>query len=173
MRLIVENPETSEKREIEVVGLEQEQFQNLQTLHYPSETNPEQSVKRKLENLDFPADKKAQLWEKISVYGQATMRLGTQVISIGRRIFDSILYIIRSYPKTSAGLAVGAVLAALVGLIPIIGWLLGPLAAVIFPLIGGIQGYKEDIADKNFKRRIDEAMKKTIDEELQIYKPLK
>lgn len=177
MKLIVENPETNEKREIEVENLEQSQFKNLETLHYPSEMNPDQAVKRKLENLDISADQKALLWEKIKIYAQAVLRVGKQIIFIGRKIFDSILYVIKSFPQTAAGLAVGAVLSALIATIPVIGWLIGGLASVILPLVGGFIGLKEDIADKKFKRLIfeainDNAVKKTIEQEVNMYEPL-
>lgn len=177
MKLIVENPETNEKREVEVVGLERAQFKNLETLHYPDVENPEQAVKRKLENLDISADQKIQLWEKIKIYAQAVFRVGTQIISIGRKIFDSVLFIIRSYPNTAAGVAVGAVLSVLVGAIPIIGWLLGGLASVILPLIGGILGYRDDLSVKAYRRRFLEetnnsAMKETIEQEMQSYDSL-
>ena len=177
MKLIVENPETNEKREVDVVGLETAQFKDLETLHYPTEENPEQAVKRKLENLDISADQKMQLWEKIKVYAQAVFRVGKQLISIGRKIFDSVLYIIRTYPNTAAGLAVGAVLSALIGAIPIIGWLLNGLASVILPLIGGILGYRSDRSVKGYKKQFldatsNSAMKETIEKEIQNYDSL-
>ena len=177
MKLIVENPETNEKREIEVANLEQSQFRNLETLHYPSEMNPDQAVKRKLENLDVSADQKAQLWEKIKIYAQAVLRVGKQIIFIGRKIFDSILYVIRSFPQTAAGLAVGAVLSALIAAIPVVGWLIGGLASVILPLIGGFIGLREDIADKKFKRLIfeainNDAVEKAVEQEVEIYESL-
>ena len=177
MKLIIENPETNEKREVEVVNLDSDSFKNLETLHYPNEMNPEQAVIRSLENLNISADQKLELWEKIKIYAQAVLRVGKHIISIGKKIFDSVLYIIRLYPNTAAGLAVGAVLAALVVAIPVIGWLIGGLVSVVFPLIGGILGFKDDLSDKQFNRRIrvginDKLMEKAIDNEAQTYIPL-
>lgn len=177
MKLIVENPETSEKREVEVPNLDRDSFTDLETLHYPTEKNPERAVIRNLQNLNISADKKAQLEEKIKIYAQAVLRTSRHIISIGKKIFDSILYIIRLYPNTTAGLVVGAFLASLVSAIPLFGAIIGGLAMVVLPLIGGLSGFKEDLSNNNLIRRFrlevnDTLVGNTIDKEVQTYKPL-
>ena len=126
---------------------------------------------------DISADQKAKFWKKLQIFAQATIRVGNKVFRIGRKIFDFILHLVKLYPNLAIGLAFGAVIAALVSAIPVIGFLFGGLAKIIIPLIGGILGFKEDLAERAFKRRVldvinDQSVEQTIEKEVQNFEPL-
>lgn len=177
MKVIAEDPETKEKIEAEVDGLEQDDLKFLETFHFPENKNPESAVRRYIEKQDISADQKAKFWKKLQIFAQATIRVGNKVLRIGRKIFDFILHLVKLYPNLTIGLAFGAVIAALVSAIPVIGFLFGGLAKIIIPLIGGILGFKEDLAERAFKRRVldvinDQSVEQTIEKEVQNFEPL-
>ena len=177
MKIIAENPETKEKLEAEVVDLKQDDLKFLETFHFPDNKNPESAVRKYVESQDISADQKAKFWKMLQKFARATMRVGNQVFRIGRKVFDFILHLVKLYPNLVIGLAFGAVIAALVSAIPIIGFLFGGLAKIIIPLIGGILGFKEDLAERAFKRRVldvinDQSVEQTIEKEVQNFEPL-
>ena len=177
MKVIAEDPETKEKIEAEVDGLQQDDLKFLETFHFPENKNPESAVRRYIEKQDISADQKAKFWKKLQTFAQATIRIGNKIFRIGRKIFDFILHLVKLYPNLAIGLAFGAVIAALVSAIPVIGFLFGGLAKIIIPLIGGILGFKEDLAERAFKRRVldvinDQSVEQTIEKEVQNFEPL-
>ena len=177
MKIVAENPETKEKLEAEVVDLKQDDLKFLETFHFPDNKNPESAVRRYVESQDISADQKAKFWKMLQKFARATMRVGNQVFRIGRKVFDFILHLVKLYPNLVIGLAFGAVIAALVSAIPIIGFLFGGLAKIIIPLIGGILGFKEDLAERAFKRRVldvinDQSVEQTIKKEVQNFESL-
>ena len=177
MKIIAENPETKEKIEAEVVDLKQDDLKFLETFHFPDNKAPESAVRKYIENQDISADQKAKFWKMLQKFARATLRVGNQVFRIGRKVFDFILHLVKLYPNLVIGLAFGAVIAALVSAIPVIGFLFGGLAKIIIPLIGGILGFKEDLAERAFKRRVldvinDQSVEQTIEKEVQNFEPL-
>lgn len=177
MKIIAEDPETKEKLEAEVVDLQQDDLKFLETFHFPENKNPESAVRRYIEKQDISADQKAKFWKKLQTFARATIRIGNQVFRIGRKIFDFALHLVKLYPNLAIGLAFGAVIAALVSAIPVIGFLFGGLAKIIIPLIGGILGFREDLAERAFKRRVldvinDQSVEQTIEKEVQNFEPL-
>lgn len=177
MKIIAENLESKEKRETEIASLTDSDLTHLETFHFPETKNPEKAVRRHIESHNVSADQKAQIWELLKELGQAVLQVGKHVLSIGRKIFDFVLHLMTSYRNLTIGLALGAVFGSLIAAIPIIGWVFGGLATVFLPLIGGFIGFREDLANKEFKRRVfdtikDEAVEKTIEREVKIYEPL-
>ena len=55
---------------------------------------------------------------------------GKVIIWIGRKILESVLFLTRNFPNTTFGMVFGTVIFILVSSIPIIGWLIGGLAAI-------------------------------------------
>lgn len=177
MKITAENPETNERFEAEIVDLNQDDLKNLETLHFPGNKNPEKTVRKYIENQNIPADQKAGIWKKLQKFARVTLWIGKKTVLIGRKMFDFVLYLAKNYPRTTIGVALGAVVASLVAAIPVLGFVFGGLAAVILPLIGGILGYKEDLGAKGYKSRFfdainDPEMKDAIEKEVRGYGPL-
>ena len=177
MKIIAEDPETKEKIEADVDGLQLDDLKFLETFHFPENKNPESAVRRYVEKQDISADQKAKFWKKLQTFAQATIRIGSKIFRIGRKIFDFILHLVKLYPNLTIGLAFGAVIAALISAIPVIGFLFGGLAKIVIPLIGGILGFREDLAERAFKRRVldvinDQSVEQTIEKEVQNFEPL-
>ena len=87
------------------------------------------------------------------------------------------MHLVKLYPNLTIGLAFGAVIAALISAIPVIGFLFGGLAKIVIPLIGGILGFREDLAERAFKRRVldvinDQSVEQAIEKEVQNFEPL-
>ena len=177
MKITAENPETNERFEAEIADLSQDELKNLETLHFPGNKNPERTVRKYIENQDIPADRKAQIWKRLQKFARVTLWIGKKTILIGRKMFDFVLHLAKNYPRTTIGVALGAVVASLIAAIPILGFVFGGLAAVILPLIGGILGYKEDLGTKGYRNRFFDAindpnMRDTIEKEVRSYEPL-
>ena len=177
MKIIAEDPETKEKIEADVDGLQQDDLKFLETFHFPENKNPESAVRRYIEKQDISADQKAKFWKKLQTFAQATIRIGNKIFRIGRKVFDFILHLVKLYPNLTIGLAFGAVIAALISAIPVIGFLFGGLAKIVIPLIGGILGFREDLAERAFKRRVldvinDQSVERTIEKEVRNFEPL-
>ena len=177
MKITAENPETNERFEAEIADLSQDELKNLETLHFPGNKNPERTVRKYIENQDIPADRKARIWKKLQKFARVTLWIGKKTVLIGRKMFDFVLHLVKNYPRTTIGVALGAVVASLVAAIPILGFVFGGLAAVILPLIGGILGYKEDLDAKGYRNWFfdainDPKMRDTIEKEVRSYEPL-
>lgn len=174
VRIIAENLNTKEKFEAEITFLKDKDLERFETFYFPENKNPERAVRNLIENQDISADKKSQIWENLKGIAQAVLQVGKHVLLLGRKIFDFILHLVSSYPKLSIGLAIGAVIGSLIAAIPIIGWIIGGLAKLLFPLIGGYLGLKEDLKDKRrvFKVIGDESVEKEIEREVKVYDPI-
>lgn len=177
MKIVAVNPESKETQEAEVSEFSDNDLDLLQTYHFPENMNPERAVRSYIERQDISADQKAKYWEKLKVLAQAALQVGKHVIFVGRKILDFVLHLVKSYPNLAIGLALGAVFGSLIATIPVIGFVFGALAKIFLPLIGGFLGFREDLADKAFKRRIfdainDKAVEEEVEQEVQIYKPL-
>lgn len=176
MKIITQNPESGEKHEAEIASISDSELEFFQEYYFPENKNPEKNIRRYIESQDISADQKARYWEKLKTLAQAMLRVGEHVVFIGRKILDFVLQLVKSYPNLAIGLALGAVFGSLIATIPFIGWIIGGLAKVFLPLIGGYLGFKEDLADKAFKRRVFEAIndkeiKKSIEQEVKRYEP--
>lgn len=176
-KITAEDLESKEKREIEVTNLKDSDLMLLETFYFPENKNPEKMIRKHIESQDISADQKAKIWDKLKDVAQAVLQVGKRIYHVGRKILDFVWHLIKQYPNLTVGLALGAVFGTLIAGIPVIGWIFGTLAQVFLPLLGGIVGYREDIAEKAFKRKVydainDDAVEKTIEQEMQIYKPL-
>lgn len=123
-----------------------------------------EQVGRLIDNLNVSADAKAGLhsiWEKsIEVVTAA----GRVVIWIGRKILDIVLFLMREFPNATFGVIFGIVLGYLIGLIPIIGFLIAPLVGVILAACGLVQGAAQDLREKDIRRRVKEICRRSLSE---------
>ena len=177
MKIVAVNPESKETQEAEISEFSDNDLDLLQTFHFPENMNPERAVRSYIERQNISADQKAKYWEKLKVLAQAALQVGKNVIFVGRKILDFVLHLLKSYPNLAIGLALGAVFGSLIAGIPLIGFAIGGLAKIFLPLIGGFLGFKTDLADRAFKRKIfdainDKAVEEEVEQEVQVYKPL-
>ena len=54
-----------------------------------------------------------------------TIRAGEFVIRVGRKIIEVIGFLIRTFPKASSGLIIGAMIGSLAASVPVLGFMLG------------------------------------------------
>jgi len=78
-----------------------------------------------------------ELWE-------ATKTLAGEVIRIGKIIVQKIVDFVRANPNLVVGLALGAAVSSLVGMVPLIGPALQPIATVIGSIYGAGVGSQMD-----------------------------
>lgn len=112
------------------------------------------AVRKMIDRLDISADAKSLLYR----LSQATLRVGRQIIHIGRKILDSACHIIREYPNTTFGLAFGGLVGILISSIPILGLVLGPIVTPVAMALGGMVGRWEDFQDKMLARKVARAV---------------
>ena len=168
IRLVAYHPDTGEKYAAEIVGLTQNDLNFFETFHFPDNSNPEVEVIRFINNQDISADEKSRIGVQIQKLAECTMQIGKHIYSIGKKIFDSIRFVIKSYPGTAAGIVIGMVLSAL---IPsggfFLGWLFGPLKALILSF-AALLGFSRDV----FSSFNNPSLERTIRNEAHNYEPL-
>ena len=108
-------------------------------------------LRRWLDRQDISAD--AKMW--IVKLSEMTVTVGKAVISIRMKIVTTTFNTLKSFPQTTFGVIVGAVLTLLVGSIPLIGALLGPILMPIFMVFGVGMGAIADFQASGFRARMD------------------
>ena len=66
------------------------------------------------------------------------------------------MFLLREFPNAAFGVIFGLVVGHLLGLIPIIGFLIGPLVGIILAAFGLVQGTAQDLREKDVRRRMVE-----------------
>lgn len=90
------------------------------------------SVKTWLDRLELSADGKAVLFK----LAETSIMAGQTVVSIGRKVLSILISLIKSFPNTAAGVVIGATLSFLIGSIPILGMILGPILSPLLMAFG-------------------------------------
>lgn len=89
---------------------------------------------------------------------KTTIRVGSTVLRIGRKILDIVTSILADFPMATTGTIFGAVFGYLVASVPIIGFLFGPfigaLAIAIAIAFGFAAGAMHDLGNIALERRI-------------------
>jgi hypothetical protein len=114
-----------------------------------------------LENQNLSADAKAIIAKLVDT----TIAVGGKVIAIGRKVLSSVGRLMQQFPNTSFGLVVGSALAFLIGSIPVVGWVLGPLLSPLLLAFGIGMGALNDF--RSAKLEADLAI---IRQEYEIFK---
>lgn len=116
----------------------------------------QKQVRNTIDNLNISADAKVQLYSFSETSIDVVAGAGKTVIWIGRKIMDVVIFLVREFPNASFGVIFCAVVGHLIGLIPIIGFLFGPLIGAIMMAFGLVHGTAQDLRDKNIERRLAE-----------------
>jgi hypothetical protein len=141
------NPDTGEEYQSEAEGVDEDFVDSMSDFDMADD-----DIKRFIDNLKISADAKALLYKFI----QATVKAGTYVIKIGRKIFDFVAALYKQYPSATFGMIFGAIAGYLVSSVPIIGTVLGPIFTAIAVILGVTIGAIQDIRDKELARKIAE-----------------
>lgn len=111
----------------------------------------DEQIRSKIDQMKVSADVKALLYS----FSKATIRAGKVILKIGRKIVDILFAIMRAFPNITFGVIFGVVVGALVASIPVIGFVLGSLAATIAVAFGFVVGAKADLLSGDMGARID------------------
>jgi ethanolamine transporter EutH len=103
-----------------------------------------------LQRQEISADAKA--W--VAKIMNLSISIGTTIVSVGRKIVSTIIITCQQYPSTTFGVIIGSVLSFLVGSIPVLGLLLGPLLAPVFMAFGIGMGAVSDFQSTLLRHRM-------------------
>ncbi|MCY4006202.1 MAG: hypothetical protein OXE84_05150 [Rhodobacteraceae bacterium] len=116
----------------------------------------EHDLQRWIDRLPFSADAK-HLLVQIS---RMTIQVGFTVITIGRKIIEIAIRLVKKFPYATAGLAIGALIGSLAGGIPIFGFLLEPIIMPLAMALGLARGAWQDVQNASLKSAIREEVAK-------------
>ena len=114
-----------------------------------------EQVRRVIDNLNVSADAKVWLHSILEKSIEVATATGKIVIWIGRKILDIVLFLLREFPNATFGVVFGLVVGHLIGLIPIIGFIMGPLVGTILVAFG-LLGVAQDMREQDIRRRVAE-----------------
>ena len=122
-------------------------------LNYISESSvSDEAIKKLLEKLPVSADAKSLLFS----FAKAAIQIGERIVKIGKKILSLIFTMCKEYPSTTFGAIFGATVGLLISSIPVLGFILGPIALPLLIIVGIGVGAIEDIKDKMLARKIKE-----------------
>jgi hypothetical protein len=110
----------------------------------------DKKVKEVIDQLDVSADAKSALF----AIAKVTIVVGGQIIKIGRKILDVIVRLANEFPNAGFGAILGGVLGFLVGSVPFIGLILGPICTPLLIAFGLAVGTMQDFRDKALVSKI-------------------
>ncbi|KPP81444.1 MAG: Secretion system effector C (SseC) like family [Rhodobacteraceae bacterium HLUCCO07] len=145
--MIVEavEPETGKTIQMECAADSEDEIRDLLSFDLS-----EDSLKKRIDALAVSADAKSVLF----TIAKTTIRVGSIVVKIGRKVLDIITKIIAEFPMASTGTIFGAIFGYLVSSVPIIGLVFGPFIGALAIAFGFAVGAMQDIGNKALERRI-------------------
>lgn len=103
-----------------------------------------------VEKLAISADAKSLLLD----LSRITIKLGEAVCSLGKAILTFVVKIVKQFPNTAFGLVIGLTVSVLVGGIPVIGVILGPVLGKLLTAFGLTMGAIADFKDATIRSEI-------------------
>jgi len=83
-----------------------------------------------------------EFWQS-SESGKFFYRIST-AYEIAKGILVLLISFILKFPKTALGIFVGAAIGFLIGIIPLLGWILKPIVKPVCIITGGVLGFLKD-----------------------------
>jgi hypothetical protein len=108
------------------------------------------SLRKRIDALAISADAKSVLF----AIAKTTIRVGSMVLGIGRKIFDIVTGILADFPMATTGTIFGAVFGYLIASVPVVGFLFGPFVGVLAIAFGFAAGAMQDLGNMTLERRI-------------------
>lgn len=112
---------------------------------------PERKLVNLIERTNLSADVKAILRDLARI----TVRVGSKVLAIGRKILAFVFDLIRAFPTVTLGVIAALVLTSLIAGIPLLGGLLSAALGALLLSIGVAAGALNDLLSDKLKERID------------------
>lgn len=103
-----------------------------------------------IEKLAISADAKSLLLD----LSRITMKVGEAVFSLGKAILTFVVNIVKRFPNTAFGLVIGLTVSVMVGGIPVIGFILGPVLGKLLTAFGLTMGAIADFKDATIRSEI-------------------
>ena len=113
-------------------------------------------VKKFFESLDRSADARLPIMRASDV----PIFVGETVFEIGRFMFCGGIRFAKSVPKATFGVVAGAVLRVLTVSVPLIGFVLGPIATPLAIILGTIWGAPKEISDAALTQEINREVRR-------------
>ena len=104
-----------------------------------------------LDRMALSADAKVLMGKLLDT----TAEVAGKIIEVGRQILAFVTDLLKRFPNTGLGLVIGLTLTALVGAIPILGVVLGPLIGPILTAFAVTSGALADMKNTSLQKQID------------------
>lgn len=145
--MIVEavHPDTGQTIQMECAAESENEIRDLLSFDLS-----EEALKKRINALAISADAKSILF----TIARTTIKVGSMVLKIGRKVLDLVTNILAEFPMASAGTVFGAIFGYLVATIPVIGLIFGPFVATLAIAFGFVAGAMQDFGNKALERRI-------------------
>ena len=112
--------------------------------------NSSRQIEAAVEKLAVSADAKSLLLD----LSRITMKIGEAVFSLGKAILTFVVNMVKRYPNTAFGLVIGLTVSVMVGGIPVIGLILGPILGKLLMVFGLTMGALTDFKDAAIRSEI-------------------
>ncbi|WP_156355934.1 hypothetical protein [Sphingomonas sp. Leaf22] len=106
----------------------------------------------RIERLTVSADAKVLLHQLAGV----TMRVGNQLVEVGRCILSFVFEAVKLFPHIALGVVVGFTMWWLIGSAALLGALLGPILGPLLVAFGLGMGAIADVADGGLRSRVED-----------------
>ena len=91
-----------------------------------------------------------------------TLKVGNVIVKIGKFVLNLIFDLAATFKNTIKGAVVGAVIGILLSQIPLIGWILGPIAITTFAFTGAVLGLASDLVNLLTSEKDREILKNAV-----------
>lgn len=115
-----------------------------------NDTVPMRQIEAAIEKLTISADAKALLVDMSLI----TLNVGKVVLSLGKTILTFVIGILKRFPNTAFGIVIGVTVSILVGGIPLVGAVLGPLLGKLVTVFGLTMRAVADFKDAAIRSEI-------------------
>ena len=111
---------------------------------------PERKLLQLIERTQLSADLKAILSDLVKV----TVKVGSKILAIGRKILTFVLDLVKTFPAIAMGTIAALVITAVVGAIPVFGAAIAAFLGPILLALGITAGALKDFTNDKLSERI-------------------
>lgn len=146
MQIVINDLETNQEIHKEIADPSPQFFEFIKEVNLSDD-----EIKNRIDRMSVSADVKALLYS----FSKAAIRAGKVIVKVGRKIIDFIFALMKAFPNITLGIIFGLVVGAMIAAIPVLGFVLGPLAAKLAVLFGFVLGAKTDFMAGDMSSRIE------------------
>jgi xanthosine utilization system XapX-like protein len=161
LKISIFDPTTRKEKNFEK-EISSEILQKLSDLTKSQDIVPEENIIYAIHNLNIPAEAKAILIK----LKELTIKVGSYIIKLGKRILEFILYLLQEFPNTVSNAIIGSVIGFTFSFIPVLGPFISSVLTPLFVALGLTLGFLEDLKNKKFKSQVMKQVYLKIDQEL-------